>query len=65
MKDITIRITGKQCFENSEEDQMEFITDGRLYEKNGFFYYEPLVIPESQVACPEEFTLVVRLGNPH
>ena len=38
MKDITIKITGKQCYDDVEEDQMEFITDGRLFERNGFCY---------------------------
>ena len=45
MKDITIKITGKQCYDGTEEDQMEFITDGRLYERNGYCY---LIYDESQ-----------------
>ena len=31
MKDITLKITGKQCYESHEEEQMEFVTDGKLY----------------------------------
>ena len=60
MKDITIRITGKQCFENSEEDQMEFITDGRLYEKNGFFY---LIYDESEISGLEGFRTTLNFND--
>ena len=38
MKDITLKITGKQILENHEEDQMEFVTEGKLYLKNGAVY---------------------------
>ena len=38
MKDITLKITGKQIYETHEEDQMEFVTEGRLYQKNGAVY---------------------------
>lgn len=38
MKDITLKITGRQLLENSEEDQMEFVTEGRLYFRNGAAY---------------------------
>ena len=38
MKDITLKITGKQIYETHEEDQMEFVTEGQLYQKNGAIY---------------------------
>lgn len=47
MKDITIRITGKQCFDGKEEDQMEFVTDGKLYDRNGYTY---VVYDETEVS---------------
>lgn len=47
MKDITIKIKGKQIYDNQEEDQMEFITDGQLYERNGAIY---MVYEESEVS---------------
>ena len=38
MKDITLKITGKQISTDNEEDKMEFVTEGRLYEKNSSTY---------------------------
>ena len=31
MKDITLKITGKQCYESHEEEQREVVTDGKRY----------------------------------
>ena len=46
MKDITLKIIGKQfSAENDGHDQMEFITEGKLYEKNGSTY---LIYEESE-----------------
>ena len=45
MKDITLKITGKQYSTDQEEDQMEFITEGKLYERNGATY---LIYEESE-----------------
>ena len=45
MKDITLKITGKQFSEENGEDQMEFITEGKMYERNGATY---LVYEESE-----------------
>ena len=47
MKDITLKMTGRQCFPDSEEDMMEFITDGKLYEKDGATY---IVYDETEVS---------------
>ena len=44
MKDIQIKITGKQ-FAQDEEDRMEFITEGKLYEKGESRY---LIYDESE-----------------
>ena len=45
MKDITLKIVGKQVFEDAEEDQIEFITEGKLYEKGDSLY---LIYEESE-----------------
>ncbi len=60
MKDITIKITGKQCFDDVEEDQMEFITDGRLYEKNGFCY---LIYDESEISGLEGLKTTLKFDD--
>ena len=38
MRDITLKIIGKQCYDGKEEDQMEFITDGQLYVRDDSVY---------------------------
>lgn len=38
MKDITLKIKGKQFFKDREEEQMEFVTEGKLYFRNGAAY---------------------------
>ncbi len=45
MKDIMLKITGKQFAGEESEEQMEFVTEGRLYEKDGATY---LVYDESE-----------------
>lgn len=47
MKDITLKIMGKQIYENHEEDQMEFVTEGQLYLKNGAIY---MIYDESELS---------------
>ena len=47
MKDITLKITGKQIFDGSEEEQMEFVTDGKLYLRNDAVY---VVYDESDIS---------------
>ena len=48
MKDIMLKIVGKQIIsEAEEEDQIEFVTEGKLYEKNGATY---LVYEETEVS---------------
>ena len=38
MKDIMVKIKSKQMSEENGEDMMEFITEARLYERNGAIY---------------------------
>lgn len=45
MKDIMLKITGKQFSGDISEDQMEFITEGKLYEKGDSTY---LIYDESE-----------------
>lgn len=45
MKDIMLKITGKQFTGEADEEKMEFITEGKLYERNGAKY---LIFDESE-----------------
>lgn len=38
MKDIMLKITGRLIDDLGEEDQIEFVTEGKLYEKGNSFY---------------------------
>ena len=38
MKDIMLKITGRQLSESEEEDQMEFVTEGQMYDREGTRY---------------------------
>jgi uncharacterized beta-barrel protein YwiB (DUF1934 family) len=46
MKKIMMKITGKQTSEG-QDDQMEFVTEGELYERNGSLY---IMYEESEVS---------------
>lgn len=60
MKDITLKITGKQCYEGREEDQLEFVTDGKLYEKNGSIF---VIYEESEVSGMEGCKTAVKVDG--
>lgn len=60
MKDITLKITGKQRFKDVEEEQMEFVTDGRLYLKNDAVY---LIYDESEVSGMKGCTTTIKVKN--
>ena len=47
MRDITLKITGKQIYDTHEEDQMEFVTEGQLYQKNDAVY---MIYDESELS---------------
>jgi len=47
MKDIMLRIIGKSLVGESEEQQMEFVTEGKFYEKGDAFY---IVYDESELS---------------
>lgn len=60
MKDITLKITGKQQYEGTEEEQMEFITDGKLYVRNDAVY---IIYDETQVSGMEGCKTTIKLGD--
>lgn len=60
MKDITLKITGKQQYEGIEEDQMEFVTDGKLYVRNGVVY---IMYDETEVSGMEGCKTTISLGD--
>ena len=45
MKDIMLKITGRQYDGDKPQDKMEFVTEGKMYERNGATY---LVYEESE-----------------
>ncbi len=45
MKEVMIRIKGKQVTREAGEDEMEFVTEGKLYRRNGTVY---LIYEESE-----------------
>lgn len=38
MKDVTIKIVGKHIHDNVDEENMELITEAKMYERNGVLY---------------------------
>ena len=38
MKDVMIRIKGKQIRRDQDDEEMEFVTEGKLYRRNGTIY---------------------------
>lgn len=60
MKDITLKITGKQIFDGQEQEQMEFVTDGKLYLRNGAVY---VVYDESDISGLKGCRTTLRLKD--
>lgn len=60
MKDITLKITGRQKYKDREDEQMEFITDGRLYVRNDAAY---IMYDESELSGMEGCTTTIRLKD--
>ena len=48
MKNIMMKIIGTQITADLEEDQLEFITEGKLYEKGDALY---LIYDESEISA--------------
>lgn len=47
MKEVMLKIVGKQITADMEEDQMELVTEGKLYERGGALY---LIYDESELS---------------
>ncbi len=47
MKEVLIKIKGKQISRESGEDTMEFVTEGKLYNRNGTYY---LIYDETELS---------------
>ncbi len=60
MKDVMLRIVGTQQESGQEADSMEFVTEGRLYERNGATY---LIYDESELSGFPGCTTSLRLKD--
>ena len=60
MRDITLKITGKQIYDTHEEDQMEFVTEGQLYQRNGAIY---ILYDESELSGLEGCKTTLKLAG--
>ncbi|WP_206460051.1 DUF1934 domain-containing protein [Anaerovorax sp. IOR16] len=58
MKDIMLKIIGKQITSEQEENVLEFITEGKFYEKGDSIY---LVYKESEVSGMEGCTTSLKI----
>jgi len=60
MKDIMLRITGKSMVGELEEDRMEFVTEGKFYEKGEALY---IVYDESELSGMPGCKTSIRLNK--
>lgn len=62
MKDIMLKITGRQINRNNEieEDSVEFMTEGKLYKKNGSTY---VVYEETEMSGLEGVKTTLRIDD--
>lgn len=60
MKDIMLKIIGKQMAMENEEDIMEFMTEGKFFEKNGALY---LTYKESELSGLEGCTTSLKIKD--
>jgi len=58
MKDIMLKIVGKQMLNKTEEDQMELVTEGKYYEKGDSVY---LQYNESELSGMEGCTTSLKI----
>lgn len=59
-KDVIITIRGLQTFEDAEDNNVELVTSGRFYEKNGIYY---LSYKESELTGLGDTTTTVKVEN--
>ena len=60
MKNITLKIVGTQSYEDREEEQMEFVTDGRFYTRGDKAY---IIYDESEVSGMEGCRTTIRVDG--
>ncbi len=60
MKDVMIRIKGRQISRDNDDDEMEFITEGKLYSRNGTLY---LIYDETELSGIPGCQTRLRLRN--
>ena len=60
MKDIKLKIIGEQQYEGIEEDQMEFVTDGKLYVRNNSIY---IIYDETEVSGMEGCKTTIKMND--
>ena len=62
MKDVRLKITGKHIYDNVEEDQLELVTEGKLYTRGDEIY---LTYDESEFSglegCKTRLTLAANV----
>ena len=59
-KNITIKISGKHIHGAIEEDQLELITEAKMYEKNGILY---ILYDESELSGMKGISTRIRLST--
>ena len=60
MKDIMIKIVGKQVTENNEESKIEFVTEGRIFKKGTSMY---IIYEETELAGLEGCTTSLKING--
>ncbi len=60
MRDIILKITGKQIDDMFEEEQIEFVTVGKLFKRNGALF---LIYEESEVSGEPGYKTSLRLKD--
>ena len=62
MKDIMVRLTGRQVNKDNEidDDQIEFVTEGKAYKKDGSTY---IVYEEGEMSGLENVKTTLRIGD--
>lgn len=58
VKEVTLKIRGKQTNNEGEQNTIELITEGKFYEKNGIYY---LIYNESEISGMEGATTTLKV----
>lgn len=58
MREVLLKIKGKQVNSEGEENTIELITEGKFYEKNGIYY---LIYNESEISGMEGSTTTLKV----